>query len=177
MSKMGYVLRDRSDGSVELVETRPTVIATFANRAIADQMFAAFVKVKPLARTAAVVPPEAVAAQISNPVLPSTLPIEPVAPPVPLDANWMDAFRALVLGSNMNEVAQTLGVPMPQLRGKYADWCKAQKTAPTITLPAPSAPHTSVNVEVDIEKEECRICGKEFAASLSADGLCARCSR
>lgn len=185
MSKMGYVLSDRSDGSVELIETRPTVIATFANRAIADQMFAAFVAAKPLELIEEPAKPEAentANADLTVPEEANTLPIAPIASATPTEGDWSDALRAVATGGNMNDIAETLGVTKTQLRGKYGAWCKVQKHLTSEALPerlrsVVSSMVTTEMVTTDDAKDACRLCGKEFTASIATDGCCARCAR
>ena len=47
----------------------------------------------------------------------------------PTDADWADAFLAVEGGADMAEVAATLGVTMPKLRGRYVAWNGAKKKA------------------------------------------------
>ncbi|PTV94042.1 hypothetical protein C8J27_11093 [Rhodobacter aestuarii] len=62
----------------------------------------------------------------------------------PTESDWEGAFVAIKGGAGMNDVAETLGVPMPQLRGKYGMWSRKQKKddvpspkdAPAATAPA-----------------------------------------
>ncbi|QXH25111.1 hypothetical protein RCWATERBOI_20 [Rhodobacter phage RcWaterboi] len=94
--------------------------------------------------------------------------VEEVAPPVeaavaevaaprgePSDADWADAFLAVEGGSNMAEVAATLGVSMPKLRGRYVAWSGAKKKAATQSVAAfvaPIAPLPDVSAQKDEPK-------------------------
>ncbi|TKD17933.1 hypothetical protein FBT96_12375 [Rhodobacter capsulatus] len=73
----------------------------------------------------------------------------------PSDADWADAFLAVEDGSDMAEVAATLGVTMPKLRGRYVAWKGAKKkaaAAPVAAFKAPIAPLPSVSAQKDEPK-------------------------
>lgn len=196
-----YSLKENTDdGSIELIETRPVTVATFQTRELADRVLDMLLQptahrdhiASPpagvLIPAATVVPLTAVPggvdaldggrivstsdrAQVpvrTEPVSAASTPAEPKKakvqdPPTaaadPSPEDWAAAFEALRGGANMDEVAATLGVTFFQLRGRYANWRRNSKQ------PRPLATGT----------EECRMCGKEFAASASSDSLCARC--
>ena len=71
----------------------------------------------------------------------------------PTDADWADAFLAVEGGSDMAEVAATLGVTMPKLRGRYVAWKGAKKKKASVPVAAFNAP-TAKLPEVPAQKDE-----------------------
>lgn len=73
----------------------------------------------------------------------------------PSDADWADAFLAVEGGSDMADVAATLGVTMPKLRGRYVAWKGAKKKAaakPVAAVVTPIAPLPPVSAPQDEPK-------------------------
>lgn len=166
-----YCLKENTDdGSIDLIETRPVVLATFQTRDLADRVLAMMMET-PAAAAAIAAPSLATMKPIAPEKLEAGLEViknmKAIAPEVdeapassePAPEDWAAAFQALKGGANMDEVAKTLGVSFHQLRGKYAAWSRSQKT----------------RHDADIDMENCRMCGREFVVSAASDGLCARC--
>lgn len=171
-----YCLHENTDdGSIDLIETRPVVLATFQSRDLADRVLAM------LTQAAADASAATSATEMAEPVnhmTTETIQAEVCAKmtsgvtsdtasgremddkPTPKD--WAAAFQAIKGGANMDDVAQTLGVTFFHLRGKYANWSRSQKAVKGAK-------------GADINTESCRMCGKEFTSSAVSDGLCARC--
>ncbi|WP_223635052.1 hypothetical protein [Rhodobacter sp. TJ_12] len=53
----------------------------------------------------------------------------------PTENDWDGAFIAIQGGATMSDVAETLGVSMPQLRGKYGAWSRKQKKDAVVPEP------------------------------------------
>lgn len=159
----GYELRERDDGSVDLVEVVPTVIATFTSRVHAESYynFLAESGTEPVAKARPALPaperpkPEAVA--------PKPAQVD-AAWSTPSVEEWDQAIKALDDGGDMKKIAAALNVNFYKLRGKYAAWRRRQNDQGATRAPEPA-------------QEECRLCGREFKSSRDSDGLCARCSR
>lgn len=172
----GFELRDLDDGTVELVESIPTVIATFADRSHAERYFAILAGVDKAAAVAKVKTPRKDPARPAAASAPKAAQAMPAAPaqsaPAPKpdadvsDEGWETAFRALAAGGDLREISATLGVNAYKLRGKYGAWCRRRTNPVASEQPAAAS-----------DTEECRLCGKEFQPGASVDGLCARCSR
>lgn len=77
----------------------------------------------------------------------------------------MEAFERIDAGEKLGVVADELGLKMPMVRAAYARRARALKEEAESAAPD----HR--------EREECRLCGREFTASAESDGLCGRCAR
>ena len=190
----GYELRNLTDGTVELVEISPTVIATFHNRAHAERYFNILVE------TGVMVP------EMPKLDAPTALDAGD-APAAPSQEEWDRASMAIANGDEMRDVAEMLGVTFYQMRGRYSAWKRRQnaKNAKTENAEAdadaeeqaepepepkaarqPSVPAVMQSkaltsfvslIPNDIEPANCRLCDRPFNASAHSDGLCARCRR
>lgn len=130
-------------------------------------------KLEPLSKADAVKLLEAIVASKTGDIAPfipegSDLAFEEVAPTIeaavdevaaprrePTDADWADAFLAVENGSDMAEVAATLGVTMPKLRGRYVAWKGGKKKTAAKSVAAfiaPSAPPPAVSAHKDEPK-------------------------
>ena len=89
---------------------------------------------------------------------------DPEAKPEPVML-MHEAFQRIDAGEKLGVVADDLGLKMPMVRAAYARRARAIKEEADAY---PSAPR---------EQEECRLCGREFVASIDSDGLCGRCAR
>lgn len=104
---------------------------------------------------------------------PDTTPKAPPQPaPAPVSAPgkklvtpMMEAFERIDAGEKLGVVADELGLKMPMVRAAYARRARALKEEAESAAPD----HR--------EREECRLCGREFTASAESDGLCGRCAR
>ncbi|RWR14233.1 hypothetical protein [Paenirhodobacter populi] len=177
-----YHLKENTDdGSFDLVETRPVVVATFHSQELADRILK-FLTANPQdeapapismdlqgmgAAGARIVGEEqgcikraiiSDAVAVPSDGYPAPSHVLLAAPSLPTPRDWGDAFQAVANGESMDEVAKTLNVKFTELRARYANWKRGQKSTKAVA-----------------DKEECRLCGKQFTASESADGLCARC--
>ncbi|ALF02125.1 hypothetical protein [Salipiger abyssi] len=181
---MGYELKTRDDGTVDLVEIIPVVIANFRDLAHAERYYGILAETgaaKPVASSRAAelnLPkaepvPEArsssgkTAAKLMVKVQPAEPKAEPEERPewaTPGDADWEQAFQALANGGDMKKIAAALNVNVYKLRAKYGAWCRNQKKPD----PAPS-PETGM--------ETCRLCERAFKPTAESDGRCARCSK
>lgn len=193
----GYELRDLTDGSVELVEISPTVIATFHDRAHAERYFNILAEAGEMVSA----PPQQDAVK--------------AAPAAPTQQEWDQASLAISNGDAMDDVAKMLGVSFHQMRGRYAAWVRRQNVAkakadipdaattaevepdpepepdpqPTPEIKEtrqPSVPAVMQSQAVtpfvslvpnDIEPTNCTLCARPFNASAISDGRCARCRR
>lgn len=153
----GYELRNRDDGTVELVETIPTVIATFTDRGHAERYYNYLTETGGPERPkpCSALPAPTASTPIEKPVVPAWSQLS--------DGEWASAFQAVEAGEDMKAVAKRINVNFYKLRGKYANWRRQKKEQPQ-----PAVQHP---------EDECRICGREFKAAAESDGLCARCSR
>ncbi|WP_121064696.1 hypothetical protein [Chachezhania antarctica] len=158
----GYELRQKDDGSIEIVEIVPSVIATFADRAHAERYFDFLTGPKDP------VPPRPTA-------LPAPVETAPAARTAkatqtfsdPTGEEWEKAFTYLMAGEDMKAVAARMSVDMYKLRGKYAAWRRRQNERAAAEAPTgnPAA----------LETSDCRMCGRTFRDTAESDGLCARC--
>ncbi|RWR28725.1 hypothetical protein D2T29_15960 [Sinirhodobacter populi] len=177
-----YHLKENTDdGSFDLVETRPVVVATFHSQELDDRILkfltaspqeappmiietnlqdrsATDAQITDLVRNSVSRAINASAAAFDSGVYPAPTHVAPATPSLPTPRDWGDAFQAVANGESMDEVAKTLNVKFTELRARYANWKRGQKSTKAVA-----------------DKEECRLCGKQFTASKSADGLCARC--
>jgi hypothetical protein len=176
-----YILQDRADGSVELIQIVPTVIATFPDRAKAEQIYRVLVEhgdaapvPKPVTErrpAAALIP--APAAPATKATVPATVPAGPPAKAQvaqdpdadPAEEDWQQAFEAMVAGGDLKTQAEALGVGVYKFRGRYAAWCGRRKRAAEADRPA------------DPDRDTCRICARAFKPSAASPDLCARCAR
>ncbi|WP_444460352.1 hypothetical protein [Rhodobacter capsulatus] len=71
----------------------------------------------------------------------------------PTEADWADAFVAVEGGSDMAKVAETLGVTMPKLRGRYVAWKGAKKKTAAQPVAAFNAPIAKLP-DVSAQKDE-----------------------
>ncbi|MFB2531011.1 hypothetical protein ACEYYA_02475 [Paracoccus sp. p3-h83] len=187
---MGYILRDRSDGQVEIVLSRPVLVGVFPDRDVADRVCAFLRAEEPalpddepamFARAAADVA-DAVAEdldQLANEVapaprrssrrtqLPALAPVKPQAPaqtpPAPhnlSEAQIDQAFARLQQGEKVHAVAADYGLPMGQLRGMWANHKRQLQ-----------------RYMADAGQQPCRLCARPFTPSIMNPETCARCSQ
>ncbi|MBB96945.1 MAG: hypothetical protein CML68_20400 [Rhodobacteraceae bacterium] len=186
---MAYELKEKDDGTIELVEIVRDVIAIFKDRdhaqhyfgiLVADQGAPGQVDLRTLEQQLSAPPavPMPEPKPASNPK-PQTVRVgaatkqtstPPAAEPqwsTPSDEEWSQAFIALSDGADLKDVAKDLNVNFYKLRGKYANFKRRQNEQAT------ADPATG---PVSLDQEECRLCGRVFKATAESDGLCARCS-
>ncbi|MBN7785159.1 hypothetical protein JYP51_09525 [Ponticoccus gilvus] len=171
----GYELRDLDDGTVELVEIKPTVIAIFRDRDHAERYFGVLSRrEEPAARV-----PDAASATVAIKVAAVAQTAEPT------DEEWVQAFQAIQNGDEMKKIAGLLGVEFNRLRGKYAAWTRLQNRLRDLPAPRPFDPVPVVTRQPattivpiatgDPDAENCRLCDRLFRAGDATDGLCSRC--
>lgn len=179
---MGYYMRDRPDGQVEIVLSNPILIGTFPDRAIAR-------RVCELLQTDAIDWPEETRSSSATPAAADISPevsadhvaprinitvtdaADPVAQRMPamvaaaVDAgvaqtqpDWEAMFARLEAGEPLTAVAVEYGVPMTSLRARW------------VARPRPGEGSAGGQVN-------CSLCSRPFRPSLASPDKCARCSR
>lgn len=186
---MSYQIHDRGDGQFELVEMRPTVVGILSDRRIAER-FADFLDAADAAELAQLAEIERFGAREPFPApddaretvfvagdipaledpepAPEGVEIASVTPAAPAGAGddvretpLQEALRRLRAGEQMCVVADETGIPLPKLRGTWAQRArKSRGTAP-----------------VTVADAACTTCGRAYHAGASDEGLCARCTR
>lgn len=182
---MDYSLRARPDGQTEIIELRPTVVATFADEATAKRVLVFLQTEKGWRPSAPIADPDPTTApapaadphpyeeyrdgpEAAPDPTPETLPavVAPAAAAVadagsdPTEEDWQRAFDLLASGETLSEVARSMNVPWTQLRGKWGAYRRKQQKAIAGSGQA-----------------ECTLCGHRFTPSLSSLDKCARCAR
>lgn len=181
---MTYILRDRPDGQVEIVMSRPTVVGTMADRGMAAR-FVAFLKLDEpelveeepasFARAAADVaeadnldlddePAKRPARQaqlpavVEKPVTPARLPA--TVPAEMSEAEIESALTRVGAGEKLADVARDVGMSLYSLRGRWAAHCR----------------HLQGHLAAG-GQEECVLCHKPFTPSVTSPDKCARCAK
>lgn len=186
---MGYIVRDRTDGQVEIVLSRPVVMGVFPEREIADRVCAFLRDEQPqladdepaiFARGAA----EKIASapldldEVADEIapaprhthrkmqLPAAAPEKPRAPAVSAPAphtlsedQIAQAFTRIQKGEKILSVAADFGLSMGQLRGMWANHKRQMQKY----------------MAAD-GQQACRLCQRAFTPSISNPDTCARCS-
>lgn len=186
-----YSLKEKDDGSVDLLETRPVVVGTFLSRELADRVIA-FLQYPPMNIDTAV----KLLAMKNDPEKMNTI-RENVDKSI---ERAITSFDEIVAAPDAAAVAKVVihndqpPIPAPANAAPAPeDWAGAfqavknganmDEVAATLGV---SFTHLRARYAAwrrgqkaargdDIAKESCRMCGKQFAASADSDGLCSRC--
>lgn len=187
---MGYIVRDRSDGQVEIVLARPMLIGVFPDRDIADRVCAMLRADEPplpddepamFARAAADVVDAAaedldkIADEVApaprrysrRTQVPALAPVKPQAPArtAPAvhnlsEAQIAQAFARIQQGEKIHAVATDNDLTMGQLRGMWANHKRQLQ-----------------RYMADAGQQPCRLCTRPFTPSITNPDTCARCSQ
>lgn len=184
---MGYMLRDRPDGQVEIILEKPVLVGVFPERDVAERVIAYLKLEEPelvadepakFAVAAAdvaeaeaedlsdLIPPPPRPVRKSRVQLPAVVEEKPRAPvflaPQPhslTEAQLDEAFRRISEGEKVSAVAPDFGLSMFQLRGMWGGHCRKMQS------------HLAQGGKV-----ACRMCRRDFTPSISHPDTCARCS-
>lgn len=184
---MTYQLRERTDGQVEIVVSRPMMVGVMADHDMAARFVAFLNDDEPeLAEdapagfaTAAADVAEAEAtdleeealAPLARPARPADLPavVELPSPPAQLNftvpaeltkAQLEAALSRVAAGEKLADVARDVGMPLFLLRGRWAAECR----------------HLQKHIAQG-GQEECSLCRKPFMPSVTSPDRCARCAK
>lgn len=181
---MTYMMRERPDGQMEIIMSRPVVVGIFPERDIAQKVFAflqddavdwpeaeppGFVTREDLAEVQAEIEEERQAVSPKADRRSAALPaiVERPAPPATIIASDTilsgpqldEAFARIGAGEQVKDVAVSFGVSMGHMR---AHWARHRRTLQR---------HLA-----DGGQEPCSLCGRAFTPSISSPDKCARCS-
>jgi hypothetical protein len=187
-----YSLKEKDDGSVDLLETRPVVVGTFLSRELADRVIA-FLHSPPTVRHAATSIMQAKGKDAEQ----LEAATESVAKAIECAITSFDEIIAAPdAGAVAKVVTQNDQQPIPAPANAAPapeDWAgafQAVKNGANMDEVAATLGVSFTQLRAryaawrrgqkaargdDIAKESCRMCGKQFAASADSDGLCSRC--
>lgn len=183
---MTYTLRDRSDGMVEIILSRPVFVGLFPERDTAEKICAylndAEIEPIPLAGPAPAdvdddpvddltdtdfEPEQPVRKSVRRAQLPAVIAQKPRAPvalqddgaPLSAEEIW-SAFARIQNGEKLHVVAPDFDLTMGQLRGRWAAYKK----------------HMQKYI-AEGGQQPCKHCQRPFTPSISNPDMCARCSK
>ena len=171
-----YMLRNRPDGQVELLQFDPRVVAVFPHLADAERVrlllensgtegtteteeAAETPSAASASETEAFDPYHRAGNALVSPV--AVTAVSDATPPSdasPAEPDWEGAMTRLASGEPLRLVADEMGLPWTALRGR---WAQSKQRAP----------------RRDDTLTNCVICDREFRPSASSPDKCARCSR
>lgn len=192
---MEYVLRDRSDGTVDIVQMVPHFVGTFASRAVAERVRGLLGVVdlhrETVAEIAPSVVPEAAFGIVETNVTfykAASIPETPAPAPVPMDA----APAPVQLPALLDRPMPPAVIEPPRLTDALREAAfhrlyageKLSAVAPDFGLTMSQLRGLWANHKRQMQahiaeggKQKCSLCRTPFVPSVSNPDTCARCSR